>query len=343
MQSLYFTSTIQAKEYIQANPATGIVLFAGVEKVKELSAVATAHTVLCSTAGEYTSEGFREGVISGFAYPTSLAQAIEIQSPAILSIHELQAGYNKVRHNPNAFMFILYDGLSAQEEGVMTTLFFIKDDFKVIGGSSGDYVKFQETAIYMGGKRVHGVAMYFDYPKRTQLVKENLYFSTKQRLLVTDADPLKRIVYSFNNRPATEAYAEALGIPESQLEQAFMNYPLGKVIKQDTYITSPMKVNPDRSITFYAQVAPNTFMDVLQPSDIQECFQDTLNRLAFAPNFIFSLHCILRSLKFKSENTWKSLDDKLLSVCKNQAGFISYGEQIHNKHFNQTMVLLAFE
>ncbi|WP_046213478.1 FIST signal transduction protein [Paenibacillus wulumuqiensis] len=343
MKSLYFKTTGQAKEYIHSNPDKGIVLFTTVENVKELSAFATEHVVLCSTAGEYTSEGFKEGVISGFAYQRDLVELIEIKSPAILSIDELQSGYNKVRHNPNAFMFILYDGLSGQEESVMTTLFFMDEKFKVIGGSSGDYVKFKETAVYIGNQKVNGVALYFNWPRRTQLLKENLYYTTGERLLVTDAEPLNRLVRTFNNRPASTEYASVLGIPENQLEKAFMNNPLGKVIKDSTYITSPMKVNPDKSITFYSQIAPNTYVDVLQPLDVHQCFQETLNAIKFKPSFILSIHCILRSLKFKSENTWKSLDDKLLSVSRNQAGFISYGEQIHNKHFNQTMVLLAFE
>ncbi|WPP42638.1 FIST N-terminal domain-containing protein [Paenibacillus hunanensis] len=343
MESLYFTSTAQARAYMEQHPDRGIVLFAGVEMVQELSAVAGPHVVLSSTAGEYTSKGFQEGVISGFTYPIDQVEVVEVESPAILSVHELQAAYTRVKNNKNAFMFILYDGLSGQEESVMTTLFFADNDFKVVGGSAGDYVQFKETAIYIGKRRVAGAALFFNYHKRTQVLKENIYYTTGQRLLVTDADPLTRVVHSFNNRPAATEYAAVLGIQEHELERAFMNNPLGKVIKGQTYITSPMKVNPDRSITFYAQVVPNTFLDVLQPSKLQESFQETLDSLAFRPSFVLSVHCILRSLKFKSENTWKLLDNALLGVCSNQAGFISYGEQLQDKHFNQTMVLIAFE
>lgn len=343
MESLFFKSSKEGISYLNSNRDKGVVLFCSDDMVLDLSAYADDNVVLCSTAGEFTMEGYQEKVITGFAYEKDTARVVEIKVPSIKSINELKQSYNKVKDNKNAFMLLLCNGLSAQEESIMSTLFFMKDDFKVIGGSAGDYLKFRETYIYIGKKKVASVAIFFNSSSKTQLLKENIYQSTGKKLLVTEADPIKRTVYTFNNMPAATQYANLIGVKESDLGKAFSNYPLGRVIKQNTYITSPMKVNGDKSITFYSQVLPNTFVDLLEVADLDSCFANTVNSLDFKPKFIFSVHCILRSLKFKEENIWNMLDNKLLQTCNNQTGFISYGEQIYKKHLNQTMVLLAIE
>ncbi|BCN32958.1 FIST signal transduction protein [Anaeromicropila herbilytica] len=342
-EALYFKSLEESKNFIASNHSKGILLFASDQIVRDLSQYAGENVVLCSTAGEFTKEGYKEEVITGFTYDRGVASIVELENPSIRNINELRKAYDKVKDNKNAFMLLLCNGLAAHEESIISTFFFIKDDFKIVGGSSGDYLQFKETLIYIGKKKVDSVAIFFDCKSRTQLVKENIYKTTEKKLLVTEADPLSRTVYKFDNVPAATKYAQLIGIREEKLADSFSNHPLGRVIKQNTYIASPMKVNPDKSITFYSQILPNTFVDVLEPADLDNCFHNTINMLEFKPTFIFSVHCILRSLKFKEEHSWGKLDSKLLQVCKNQSGFISYGEQIYKKHLNQTMVLLAIE
>jgi hypothetical protein len=104
-----------------------------------------------------------------------------------------------------------------------------------------------------------------------------------------------------------------------------------------------MKINSDRSITFYAQIIPNTFVDILELKDHQTIIQSTLNAVQIRPSFVLSINCILRSLYFIEKGLWRNVDAELLSICKNQTGFISYGEQYYKNHFNQTMVLLIVE
>jgi len=343
MESLYFESPAECLNYTGTAKDKGIVLFASDKIIRELSNSVTDQVVMCSTAGEYTKKGFKEGVISGFSYDPEIAEIVEIMHPAITSVHKLKSAYQKVRGNKNAFMFLLCDGLSADEESIMSTLFFMEDSFKVIGGSAGDYLQFKETLIYIGNKRVNAAAIFFDYKKRTQLIKENLYQPTGTRLLVTDGDAVKRIVNSFDDMPATTRYAQAIGVSESDLGNAFSEYPLGRIIKGNIYIASPMKINPDKSITFYSQLLPNTFVEVLQIQNIEEKFAETIHSMEFHPSFILSVHCILRSLKFKKDHIWPSLDASLLQACPNQAGFITYGEQYFKRHLNQTMVLLLVE
>ncbi|PKM56172.1 MAG: hypothetical protein CVU98_11560 [Firmicutes bacterium HGW-Firmicutes-3] len=343
MKSLYFKTVQDVVNEIKNNPTLGYVFHVPISIIHELASHTNDNIVLVSTSGEYSSNGYENGAISGFSYKKEISEIIEIKNPPVLSKFDLEVGYNKVKNNKNAFMLLFLDGLSNDEEMVMTTFYFMKDDFKILGGSSGDNLKFEETVIFIGKKKVCHVAIYFDMNSKTQLLKENLYVPMSDKILITDADPINRIVKKINNQPAATEYSRLLGISESDLPNHFMNNPLGKLYQDDILIASPQKVNPDKSITFYCQIMPNTFVYLLQPVDPIEKLGETMKRIDFRPSFMYVINCILRSLKFQNENRWKQVDSCILGVCKNTTGFISYGEQFYKHHVNQTMVVLAVE
>lgn len=343
MNSFLYQTPEELISTIGKNDNLSYVVFAGISMVHELAGKLGEHVILCSTSGEFTPKGFQDSAITGFSYDPGNVEVVELLYPPAKGLRAIQKAYAKVKHNPNAFALLLCDGLSAMEESIITTFFFTDPDFKIIGGSAGDNLKFEETAIYIGSKKVHSAALFFNAKTRTQLIKENLYGPCGKKMLVTDADPIKRIVKTFNNKPASTEYASMLGVSESQLDKFFMSNPLGKSSENDIFIASPMKINPDRSITFYAQIIPNTFVDILELKDHGTVIQNTLNAVQIRPSFVLSINCILRSLYFIENRLWRDVDAELLSICKNQTGFISYGEQYYKNHFNQTMVLLIVE
>ena len=344
MKALVFSNPKEAAAITTNNSNNkGYVLFSNVEMVIELSKLVSSNVVLCSTAGEYSMEGYKKGIISGFEYDLSDAEVVEILYPPIKSIKKLMGAYENVKNNKNAFALLLCDGLSGMEESIVTTFYFTNDDFKIIGGSAGDNLKFKETFIFIGSKKVHSAVLFFNMKKRTSIIKENIYIPKGKRLLVTESDAINRTVKTFNKIPASTEYAKALGVSESDLPNHFMNNPLGKRYKDEIFIASPMKVNADKSITFYCQVMPNTFVEILEPVDPIEQIRSTINNIQFKPSFVLAINCILRSLKFEQENIWKNIDKEILSFCPNTTGFISYGEQFYKSHANQTMVMLIVE
>lgn len=343
MKALVFSNSQEALNFIKINSNKGFVLFANVEMILELSKLVSSNVTLCSTAGEYSMDGYKNGIISGFEYNLPDADVVEILYPPIKSINNLKESYKKVQSNKNAFALLLCDGLTGMEECIVTTFYFVDDNFKIIGGSAGDNLKFKETFIFIGTKRVHSVALFFNTHKRTSIIKENIYVPKGKRLLVTESDAINRTVKTFNKMPASTEYAKALNINELELPNYFMNNPLGKIYKDEVFIASPMKVNVDKSITFYCQLMPNTFVEVLEPVDPIIQIRNTINNIPFKPSFVLSINCILRSLKFQQENIWKSIDKEIISFCSNTTGFISYGEQYYKTHANQTMVMLIVE
>ncbi|WHH57782.1 FIST N-terminal domain-containing protein [Petroclostridium sp. X23] len=343
MNSLCFTSLKETSDYLNSNSDKGYVLHVPIDMIEELSKEISNNVILCSTSGEYTPSGYKNGVITGFFYESNEGEVVEILYPPVKSAATLEIAYKKLRNNRNAFMLLMCDGLSGMEESIMTTLYFMDKNFKIIGGSAGDNLQFQKTAIYIGSKKVHSAAIFFDIKCRTQILKENIYVPIGDKLLITDADPIKRIVKTINNNPASTEYARVLAISEKDLHQYFMNNPLGKIYEDDILIASPMKVNPDKSITFYCQVMPNTFIHILKPVDPIAKLNETLQALTFKPQFVYVVNCVLRSVKFQQEGIWNTFDRMLLDKCKNTTGYISYGEQFYRHHVNQTMVILAVE
>lgn len=343
IRALVFSNIQEALDITNKNGDKGFVIFSDVEKVLELSKKVSSNVILCSTAGEYSPTGYQNGIISGFEYDLNQAEVVEILYPPIKSVSKLKDAYKKVHNNKNAFALLLCDGLTGMEESIITTFYFVDSDFKIIGGSAGDNLKFQETFIFVGSKRVHSAAIFFNSQRRTSILKENIYVPAGQRLLVTEADTVNRTVKTFNKIPASTEYARILNIKEEELPNYFMNNPLGKIYKDGVYIASPMKVNTDKSITFYCQLIPNTFVEVLKPINPDVQIKRTLEKVPFKPSFAFTVHCILRSLKFQQEKLWGSIDREILSCCSNTTGFVSYGEQYYKVHANQTMVMLIVE
>ena len=161
-KSLVFLKTQEAANFTKTNNNKGFVLFANVEMVLELSKLVSSNVTLCSTAGEYSKDGYKNGIISGFEYELSDAEVVEILYPPIKSINNLKESYKKVKNNKNAFALLLCDGLTGMEESIVTTFYFVEDNFKIIGGSAGDNLKFEETFIFIGSKKVHSAVIFFN-------------------------------------------------------------------------------------------------------------------------------------------------------------------------------------
>lgn len=343
MKALSFNTVRAAQQHMEElDDSRGVVLFASAAAVKELSGQAYSRAVLCSTKGEYTPQGYRSGVVTGFEYDSGMAGIVEILHPPVLSGSELNAAYSRVKDNPNAFMLLLCDGTGAMEETILSSLFFIDPQFKVIGGSAADDGQ-GETYIYIGNRRVRNLGIFFNMSARTALVKENIYIPTGKTMLVTEADVFGRTVYSFNDRPAAEEYARVLGVPRAELEAHFLSSPLGKRYEDDLIIASPKAVNPDGSVTFYSQVMSSTYVEVLSAADPLAVVEETLGASPCKPSFVLNINCTLRDQLFSRDGLWAAFDEIMLGFCSNTTGFISFGEQYYKKHANQTMILLLVE
>ncbi len=64
MKSLIFQNEQEASKYTKANSNKGFVIFSNVENVLKLSELVSSNVTLCSTSGEYGTEGYKNGIIT---------------------------------------------------------------------------------------------------------------------------------------------------------------------------------------------------------------------------------------------------------------------------------------
>ncbi|MBZ2405889.1 FIST signal transduction protein [Liquorilactobacillus hordei] len=339
MYNLIFSSIEEAVSYCQTHPEQLVVLFAKQAVFINKTNIFPKNLIITSSEASITSNGRSTTFLSGFGTSMETVQVIPVSNLPMLDADKLEQAYNKIKNNKNACLFLLCDGINQTEEMFLNSLYFVDDAFKVIGGSAADEQNGQTTILF-GQQKVNNLAIFLDIKQPTKLIKENLYQTTNKKLLVTHADMINRTVYTFNNQPAAIEYARQLNVSVKELSKLFLSNPLGKNINSNTYITSPRNINEDMSITFYSQIVPNTFVDILELSNIREIIQATQDSVHIKPQFIFSIHCILRDTYLNQTNHWGLIIDNLSRINTKHTGFVSYGEQLFNFHLNQTMTLL---
>ncbi|MCI1633666.1 MAG: FIST C-terminal domain-containing protein [Liquorilactobacillus nagelii] len=341
MKTISFSNAVSIKEYALKHCDQTLILFGKNQLVTTAIELMPENVVLCSTERLVSSTGVSETGFSGLVVASQYTELVPIDEPPILSLASLQQAYQQVAADPNAFLLLLCDGCQAHEEMILTSFYFLDPHFKMIGGSAADENKGQ-TVISLGNKKIPNLAIFFSLPAKILLIKENLYLPIGKRLLVTKADPLKRVVYTFNGRPAAEEYANQLGISVAELTASFIRHPIGKKRGEDIYINSPQRINDDHSISFYAQIIPNTFVEILTPGKIDQILTKTRQQIGQA-ELLFSIHCTLRNRYLIQSQQWGKVLASLNQVATQQIGFVSNGEQFNWQHLNQTMVLLAIK
>lgn len=160
-----------------------------------------------------------------------------------------------------------------------------------------------------------------------------------KKLVATKVDAANRMVIEFNEKPATEAYAEALDILEGDVNEKFMSNPVGLMIDGEPFVRSPQQIF-GQSIVFYCAVEEGMELELLESSDIIEDTKNALNTKLSkdeSPSALINFNCILRTVELDEKD---KLDEygALFSDIPT-VGFSTYGEE-YIKHINQTATML---
>ena len=250
---------------------------------------------------------------------------------------------------------ILPDGLAGVEEefikGIVST---VGNNSCIVGGSTGDDLKFKRT--YQFGNGVYtdaGVVTTLSSALKIGTGYGHPFYPTDAGAPVTKSRG--RVVYELDGRPAVEIMKELLGV-EELTPDVFSKSPVG-VKSSDVYgeyiIKSPANVNPDGSITFYSEVPKGSYLTIMDTDKeyIVESFKKTiLNAIHNAGDpeeigAIVVFNCILRYLLTEREgiNDLKIIRELVGDVPV--IGFNTYGEQGSTLggsigHYNQTSTVL---
>jgi hypothetical protein len=311
----------------------------------------------CTTAGEIGPAGYHQHSLSGASFPAGSCVAVSGRLDH-LSQFDIARGHDFVQTllqrlesrvpqagPDNSFAFMLIDGLSLREEPVAHALQYALGKIPLIGGSAGDDQRFAKTFVYSDG-RFHSdsaelILINTSLPFR--VFKTQHFVSTDKRLVVTEADPAKRIVKEINGLPAAEEYARLVGIDVHELNpMRFAASPVVVMIDGTDYVRSIQKANADGSLTFFCAIEDGVVLRVAHGVDLVNNLEQTFDKIRAEigqPQLVFGCDCILRNLEI-IQNGLKDRVEEILQR-NNTIGFSSYGEQFYGVHINQTLTGIA--
>lgn len=332
----------------------------------DLSAVAAemkaqfdgVRVVGCTTAGEIGPAGYRDRSIAGvsfsgahFAVFASLLKGlddfdIDAGRRFAYALHqELEADGNRNALGDSVFALLLVDGLSIKEELVARAFQDGIGNVPLVGGSAGDDMRFAHTAVYFDGAFHEDAAVLVlvrsDYPVHP--FKTQHFCCLDERLVVTEADAGRRIVYEINGLPAAAEYARIAGVSVEELRpDAFAAAPVVVVINGTDYVRSIQSVNPDGSLTFYCAIEEGLVFRVACSTDLIANLEHTFDAIHAAlgrPQVVLGFDCILRNLEIAQRDLKGAVEEAFRR--ERFVGFSTYGEQFWGVHVNQTLTGLA--
>ena len=250
------------------------------------------------------------------------------------------------RGSGKAFGLVLVDGLSQAEERLAASLYQSLGNIPLIGGSAGDERAFHATHVYHQGRFLEDAAVFalFETTLPFAAFKIAHLIPTRHKLVVTMADPERRIVQEINGEPAAEAYAEILGVDLEELGASlFSRSPLLLQSGSDYYVRSVRRVNDaDRSLSFYCALEEGLVLTLGETADplaaLERGFAE-VQTLISTPEVVIGCDCILRRTEFEQNGTDARIGDFL--ARQRVVGFNAYGEQYNAIYVNQTFSAIA--
>jgi hypothetical protein len=324
---------------------------------KEMAdAFAGIHTVGCTTAGEMGPSKMGQDSIVAMAWSKAALKDVKIEvleniqtdteavAKAFKSFEKLLG--KPMKHlDPSQYAgMVMIDGLSGCEENLNDQLGNLTN-VPFVGGSAGDNCMFRRTCLFVDGRAYTNAAvlLLMEPTKGYAILKTQSFITTDQKLTPTKVDEKRRMVIEFNGKPATEAYANVLGISVEDLAKNLGEYPLGLVFDEHNFfVRSPMKIE-GTSVAFYCSVKDGQELTVLCPGDI---VTDTRADLAEIEQqcggvqAIVDFNCCLRVLELNRKNRLKAYSEIFGHVPA--IGFATYGES-YIGHINQTSTMLLLK
>ena len=306
--------------------------------------------VSCTTAGEISASGYDENQIIAIGFPSS---GFATTSLLIEDIHHLnpqpltdRVALEQVRLQdlnrdlPYGFALLVVDGLSLAEDALTAAISPALRDMPLFGGSAGDGSDFVRTFVSLNGKAAINAAVLtlVRSAYRTHVFSLDHLVPTEQKMVVTEADPARRIVKSINAEPAAPEYARIVGKDPAQLDRfTFASHPVVVRIGGTHHVRAIQQVNENGELVFFSAIDEGMVLTVASPLNMVEHLDRKMAELSVdgLPAHIIGCDCILRRIEAEQKQITRDLSAVLSN--HNVTGFSTYGEQIGPLHVNHTM------
>jgi hypothetical protein len=311
----------------------------------------------CTTAGEITPEGYVNGALTGLSIAGQEFRAVTHRFDGLQGF-ELSDGEKFARDLVSAastrgevptpadsFALLLIDGLSNREEAVVSTLSRALRGISLFGGSAADGTRFAKTFLYHAGEFRTDVALLTLVTTTSPFMvfKTQHFVPSSEKMVITGADPARRIVTEINGEPAGREYARVVGLEVDELTPLiFSAHPVVVQVGGVHYVRSIQKVNDDESLTFFCAIDEGIVLTVARGIDMAQnlasAFDEVRAKIGM-PELVIGCDCILRHLEIEQKELRAAMSRIL--VDNNVVGFSTYGEQFNAMHVNQTFTGVA--
>jgi len=317
-----------------------------------------ARLIGCTTAGEISLDGYAERQLVGMSFPSSDFTTVvdhcdDLTAASLLQIcatvQSLQRRLSLRAPSANAtntFAVLLIDGLAGVEEPVLSAIARELGNIPLVGGSAGDNLAFRKTYVFHEGTFRSGSAVLalVHTCRPFEVFKTQHITSNDTKMVITEADPVRRVVTEINAEPAAEEYARLSGLAERELApMTLATHPLTVRVGGDDYVRSIRSVNDDRSLTFYCAIDEGIVLSAGNAKNIVTNLGELFDRIQTnlgPPSAILGFDCIFRRLELQDRNLQDHVSKML--AANRVIGFSTYGEQFNSMHLNQTFSGVAF-
>lgn len=247
----------------------------------------------------------------------------------------------------DTFALLLVDGMAQCEERLVASIAQGLGNLRLVGGSAGDHFRERSGRIWHEGRgRDNAAVLVLLRPRRAFRAFSTHHFTPgPQRLLVTRADPDRRVVLELNGRPAAHEYARAIGTaPELLTPAVLATSPPAVKVGDSYYIRSVRLVStdPGEGLAFTCAVDQGIVLRVAMAGDLAADLQHRFETMADDLGGIAStlaFDCALRHREIEHKGLEPAMNGLLarFGVC----GMATYGEQFERMHLNQTFTGIA--
>ena len=338
---IYFVSSIYPTEAISKGMAAA---FPGVR------------TIGCTTCGEMGPHEMGDNSIVAMAWGYESLKSLHIEvleniktdeacvSKAFASFEKSLKTPMKTL-DPNRYVgILLIDGWSACEERINDILGNLTN-VPFIGGSAGDDLTYKGTYLYVDGQVYNNAAvlMLMEPSNGFTIFKTQSFKSTKKTLVPTKVDEKRRMVIEFDGKPATEAFAESLGVSESDLPHLSSKYALALVFDEQNYFMRATQFIENKSIIFGCAIKEGLKLTIMEPGDIVEDTRKDLEKakqMTGSLQAIIDFNCGYRFIALRRINQLQGYFNLFQDI--ETIGFGTYGE-CYIGYMNHTSVMLLLK
>ncbi len=308
----------------------------------------------CTTAGEIGRSGYSENRIVLLGFPSDHFAAESVLLHPVDEIDKVDLVSGMIRRRARLtterpgwnyeFAFLLVDGLSLAEDRVAAACSDALGPVPLFGGSAGDGTRFRSTSVAFGGEVYSNAAVltYFRTDCRIRVFSLDHLIPTEHRMVVTGADPKRRVVREINAEPAAREYARILGKDPEQLDTfTFAAHPVAVRFGGKHHVRAIQQVKDREELVFFSAIEEGLVLSLADTEQMGVHLERELAALSqdVTPDAIIACDCILRRLEAQE----KQLTREVSAILARHGviGFSTYGEQMGGMHVNQTMTGVA--